>query len=183
MVHSLSVNHLLKTTGLTHYNRAYIYIENNYTICSITMKKLLIIPLVAVIAMASCKHESFDERCAREAREFTMKQCPQQIDKDLILDSMVYSGNEKTGKDRCFSYYYTFKGMQDSLLNKMITEYPDTARRRLDDFKKSLLNSLANSVQMKPYKDKGFDFEYVYYSTKKKGVILQFRFTKADYQH
>lgn len=151
------------------------------------MKKFIMITtgFICLLSIASCKHESFDERCAREAKDYTMKQCPQQIDKGIMLDSMTYS---KTGKDdnvsnRKFTYYYTFSGMQDSLLNRMLKEVPDTARKRLDDFKKAMLNGLTTSVQLKPYKDKGFIFEYIYYSTKTKAPILQFKFIKEDYKH
>lgn len=151
------------------------------------MKKLIIIAtgVVGLLSAVSCKHESFDERCAREAKDYTMKQCPQQIEKGITLDSMAYSktgeGNHVT--DRKFTYYYTFSGIQDSLLNKMIKEYPDTARKRLDEFKNAMLNSLSTSVQLKQYKDKGFAFEYVYYSTKTKVPVLQFKFTKENYKH
>lgn len=151
------------------------------------MKKFIMMAagIISLLSTASCKHESFDERCAREAKDYTMKQCPQQIAKDITLDSMTYN---KTGEgdnvtDRKFTYYYTFSGMQDSLLNRMIEEVPDTARKRLDEFKSSMLNALATSVQLKAYKDKGFIFEYIYFSTKKKAPILQFKFAKEDYKH
>lgn len=143
--------------------------------------------VAGLISIASCKHENFDERCAREAKEYTLKQCPQYIGKgkDLSLDSMVYSktGDGDNVTDRTFTYYYTFSGVQDSMLNRMLKEVPDTARKRLGEFKASMLDALATSVQLKPYKDKGFNFEYVYHSEKKKGVVLQFKFTKADYKH
>lgn len=136
-------------------------------------------------AISSCKHESFDERCAREAREYTQKQCPQRIDSGITLDSMTYkmTGMKENVQERNFMYYYTFSGKQDSLLNKMLKEFPDTARKRLDDFKTALLNGLTNSVQLKPYKDKGFNFEYIYYSKKAKKVLLHYKFTKTDYKH
>lgn len=141
---------------------------------------------ILTFALSSCKHENFDERCAREAREYTQKQCPQQIDSGIVLDSMVYkkTGEDNSkGQERKFTYYYTFSGKQDSLLNRMIKEVPDTAHKRLETFKESLLNGLTTSVQLKTYKDKGFAFEYVYYSKKKGGIILQYTFTKADYKH
>ena len=133
----------------------------------------------------SCKHENFDERCAREAREYTQKQCPQQIGEGLTMDSMTYRtrGKGDNIKDRKFTYYYTFSGEQDRILNKMLTEYPDTANKRLSTFKDNVLTALTNSVQLKTYKDKGFDFEYIYYSDKTKKTVLQFKFTKADYKH
>lgn len=151
------------------------------------MKKISVILLGMVIISSaiSCKHESFDERCAREAREYTQKQCPQQVGDGLTMDSMTYrtQGKGDNITDRKFTYYYTFSGKQDSLLNVMLTEYPDTARKRLGTFKENMLDALTNSVQLKTYKDKGFSFEYIYYSSKTKKTVLQFKFTKADYKH
>lgn len=151
------------------------------------MKKILVVLLeISLISSAiSCKHESFDERCAREAREYTRKQCPQRIDEGITMDSLAYQkiGKGDDVKQRKFIYYYTFSGKQDSLLNLMITEFPDTARKRLATYKAGMLNALTNSVQLKTYKDKGFDFEYIYYSSREKKIILHYNFTKDDYKH
>lgn len=157
------------------------------------MKKILFILMGGALAfsISSCKHENFDERCSREAKEYTLKQCPQRIDKGITLDSMAYHkvGEGDNASDRTFTYYYTFSDIQDSMLNKLLKEYPDTVRKRFDEFKAAMLQGLTNSVQLKPYKDKGFNFEYIYFSAsrnktpQKDSPILQFKFTKADYKH
>lgn len=151
------------------------------------MKQLLFILSGAALLLsaASCKHESLDDRCAREAREYTQKQCPQESVKGITLDSMAFhlTGTGDKGSDRTFAYYYTFSDPQDSLLRKMMAEYPDTARQRMDQFRGELLNALSTNVSMKMYKDKGFNFEYTYFSKRTKGILLHFKFTRADYKH
>lgn len=151
------------------------------------MKKSLFITISAMLILTatSCHHETFDERCAREAKEYTIKLCPRQISKGFVLDSMAYYKTSEGDKivERKFTYYYTFSGDFDNNLDKLMTEFPDTARKRLDEFKTTMLNELTTSVQLKQYKDKGFNFEYIYFSAKKKAPVLQFKFTKSDYKH
>ena len=46
-----------------------------------------------------------------------------------------------------------------------------------------MLKELRNSTAMKDYKDAGYNFGYVYYSTKNKGTrLFETTFRKKDYQ-
>ena len=45
--------------------------------------------LGALLGFCACHFESFDERCAREAREYTEKQCPRRMDQYTLMDSLT----------------------------------------------------------------------------------------------
>ncbi len=145
----------------------------------------------------SACHENFDERCEREAKEFTVKQCPQKIPQSqtMTLDSMAYQMADKEGipvilpqskwervfsdaskqvKERRFVYYYTLSDQYDT---------PKLYEAARQNFKKELVKAVAGSVDLKPYKDRGFGFEYVYYSKKSGKEVMHFVLTKKDYQH
>ena len=71
------------------------------------MKKLCIIAILALI-LASCQ-ESLEDRCEREAKEYTAKQCPIRIDKTTRMDSLTFERETHT-----IHYYYTLMGNADS---------------------------------------------------------------------
>lgn len=56
------------------------------------MKKLFLIFLICPTTFVAC-HESLEEKAAREAAEFTRKNCPVAVSENIVNDSMVY---EKT---------------------------------------------------------------------------------------
>jgi len=129
------------------------------------MKKLLL-GLVGALLLISCQ-ETMDERCARECKEYTKKKCPALITKGLTIDSLVYSPESRT-----LTYYFTTEGVLDNQL--AIAQH---------DLRGMLLKELKNSTTMKDYKEAGFNFCYVYYSTKNKGTrLFEATFLKKDYQ-
>ena len=71
------------------------------------MKKFLFIPLCALV-LTAC-HESLEEKAAREAEEFTRKNCPMKISEYIVNDSMAYEKDTRT-----IHYYYTIKGRADT---------------------------------------------------------------------
>ena len=100
------------------------------------MKKLLI--LISVLVLTSCQ-ETMDERCAREAKDFTEKKCPAIITEGVTIDSLVFEA-----ASRSLIYY---------------------------------------NANMKDYKDAGYNFSYVYYSTKNKGTrLFEATFREKDYR-
>ncbi|MCH5307819.1 MAG: hypothetical protein J1E37_07010 [Prevotella sp.] len=108
-----------------------------------------------------------DERCAREAREYTEKHCPILVAKDIMMDSMTFDKNTHT-----ISYVYTIKGLLDDaeLINSNMP-------------REQLLKEVKNSPNLKLYKEAGYSFRYVYYSTKKKGTqLFEATFHQSDYQ-
>lgn len=126
-------------------------------------KSTYIITVLAFIA-SSC-HESIEKRAAREADEYTKKNCPVMIAENIVNDSMTFDSNTRT-----VSYHYSLNGNADtSLINRT-------------DIKKALLQSVVNATNLRAYKEAGFKFRYAYYSTKHKGQkLLDVTFTEKDY--
>lgn len=130
-------------------------------------RNLMLLWLAAWIAGA-CHFESFDERCARETREYTQKQCPRRLDEHTIMDSTVYDTDTRT-----ITYYYTFEGVVD-----------DTAIFTEDNIQKlhdQLCRNVINSVELKAYKEKGLSFSYRYNSRATGKLLLETTVTPEDY--
>lgn len=135
------------------------------------MKKIgHLLLLSAVTMLAACNFENFDERCAREAREYTEKQCPQRMDICTIMDSLTYDQSTHT-----LTYYYTLEGEldTDSMMNK------ENCGKIEDLLRKNVINS----VNLKTYKEHGINFSYCYYSKATGKVRFQTCFTPDDYGH
>ena len=129
------------------------------------MKKI-VFGMMAALVLTGCQ-ETMDERCAREAREYTEKKCPAQIIQGVTIDSLVFYPDTRT-----LSYYFTAEGVID-----------DAEALKGHDLRGMMLKELRNSTAMKDYKDAGYNFGYVYYSTKNKGTrLFETTFRKKDYQ-
>ena len=130
------------------------------------MKKSLII-LSALCGLSSCQ-ESFDERCTREAREYTEKQCPRRMDAYTVMDSLTYDTPSRT-----LHYFYTLEGLLD---NDSVTsaEFQDALKDLLHKY-------IMNSVDLKTYKEKGLNFCYHYYSRSTGKERCKALFTPTDY--
>ena len=63
---------------------------------------------LSLFTLVACT-ESFEERCRREAREYTERQCPRLIDQYIVMDSMTYE-DEPQG----FTYHQTVQGELDN---------------------------------------------------------------------
>ena len=128
------------------------------------MKKNLLFLLLAIVATA-CQ-ESLEERCEREAKEFTKKHCPTMVDKLVRLDSMTFDRTTHT-----IGYAYTLTGQID-----------DAEVISRNNPRQLLLSQVENSTHLKLYKEAGYSFRYVYYSTKKKGTkLFEATFHQHDY--
>ena len=133
------------------------------------MKKILSI-LLAAATLSACQ-ETMDERCAREAKDFTEKKCPALISATngtrVVIDSLVF-----TPQNRTLTYYYTVEGTAD-----------DTLAIQKADLWSQMLKELRNSANLKDYKEAGYNFGYVYYSTKNAGTrLFEATFQRKDYQ-
>ncbi len=118
--------------------------------------------------MAMGCQESLEDRCAREAKEYTKKHCPTLVGKDvdIVMDSMTF---DKASHTIC--YAYTLKGRLD-----------DSALVNGAKTKELLLQEVKNSANLRLYKEAGYNFRYVYFS--KKAVrkrLLDVTFKKGDY--
>lgn len=129
------------------------------------MKKTVLL-LMSIVLLTACQ-ESLEDRCAREAKEFTEKNCPRAVAQDIVLDSMTFEKSTHT-----ISYMYTLNGTLD-----------DTARIDSAHFREMLLLEVKNSTNLKLYKDAGYSFRYAYYSEKENGTkLFEATFRKSDYR-
>ena len=128
------------------------------------MKKYWILAILGIV-LASCQ-ESLEDRCERDAKEYTRKNCPTAIDETTIIDSLTFDRATHT-----IHYYYRLTGVadRDDALNE--TEAVNTLKQ-----------SLKNATTVKIYKDNKYKFAYTYRSEKNpKKVVLEVVFTDKDY--
>ena len=128
------------------------------------MKKFFYIVLSALL-LTACQ-ESFEDRCAREAKEFTLKKCPARINTTTTIDSMTFDKQTLT-----VCYYYTLSGNAD---NAMAIKQANP--------RETLLNEVKNSVALKGAREHGYNIRYIYYSEANKGLVLfEATFNPDDY--
>lgn len=135
------------------------------------MKRILSGSIIAltIIAMSGC-HESFEQRAAREAREYTEKYCPTPVQNNARTDSVTFDIDTKT-----FNYYCSLSGMLDD--NKVI-------EKKKDELAESLLKNIKENTGLRAYKKEGFCFAYILRSTKdNKAILFKKKFTPADYNY
>ena len=131
-----------------------------------TATRLALIIPTSLLLFTACQ-ETLEERCVRECKEYTKKKCPVLVNKDVYLDSLTFDPST-----HLMSYYYTVDGVFD-----------DAEALQLHDVRGMLLKELKNSSSLKVYKDEGYSFRYVYFSSKQKGTqLIDATFRKSDYQ-
>ena len=117
--------------------------------------------------MFSACQETLEDRCVREAKEYSVKHCPVAVAENIVIDSLTFDKASHT-----LHYYYSLSGKLD-----------DADVIKKNDAKKLLLDQLKNTTSMKVYKDAGFLFAYTYYSAKEPtNILFETVFTKKDYQ-
>lgn len=122
--------------------------------------------LLAVAALAAACQESLEDRCAREARQYTEKKCPARIDATTTVDSFVFERATHT-----IHYYYTLSGAAD---NKEAIEAASPREK--------LLQAVRNSTTDMDYKEAGYNFTYTYHSQADPSLTLfEATFTPKDY--
>lgn len=128
------------------------------------MKKLCMMASFALFLIA-CQ-ESLEDRCAREAKEFTRKNCPSKIEKNINIDSLTFERETHT-----LHYYYTLTGNADR----------EGVMEEINGLN-ILKENLRNSTAMKVYKENHYNFTYTYHSEKDpKKVLLEVTLTDKDY--
>ena len=128
------------------------------------MKKYGIIAMILFIC-AACQ-ESLEDRCERESKEYTRKYCPEKMDNNSILDSLVFERPTRT-----IHYYFTLTGFadQDGALEKV-------------DAEGVLRNEVKNSTALRTYKENNFRVAYTYRSQKNPDkILMDIVFTDKDY--
>ena len=127
------------------------------------MRKIAVLAL-SVLLFAACQ-ESLEERAAREARQYTEKNCPAPLGEYIVMDSMSFDPSTHT-----LCYDYRFLGVMDT-----VAQHPEEMRERL-------LSALKNATALRLYKEEGYRFRYVYHSQKRPDVVLfEAEFGKDDY--
>jgi len=128
------------------------------------MKKLWV--LSAIMLLLTACQESLEDRCARETKEYTRKNCPAKMDNNIILDSLTFERETHT-----LHYYYKLTGFADQ----------DSIVKNLDAVN-ILKSELRNTTTLKLYKDNHYRFAYTYRSEKDpKKVLLDVVLTDKDY--
>ena len=109
----------------------------NFAIKTFAVMKRFAYLILFSAFLFSCQ-ESLEDRCMREAKEFTEKYCPSPIAKDIMQDSMVFDKSTHT-----LAYYYSLSGQLDNeeLMNDM-----------RDTYSEQLLTQVRNATSLKTYK-------------------------------
>ena len=129
------------------------------------MKKFVYIAAIAAFLFSSCQ-ESLEDKCAKEAADFTRKKCPSKIDENTEIDSMTFDKATHT-----LAYWYTLIGKADN---------PELFKRV--NLRKSLVEQIKNSTSMQAYKDAGYSFRYVYRSNKENKIYFDATIARKDYK-
>ena len=128
------------------------------------MKKLWV--LSAFMLLLTACQESLEDRCARETKEYTRKNCPAKMDNNIILDSLTFERETHT-----LHYYYKLTGFADQ----------DSVTKNIDAVN-ILKEELRNTTTLKLYKDNHYRFAYTYRSEKNpERVLLDVLLTDKDY--
>lgn len=130
--------------------------------------RLFLITAIPVV-LASCT-ESFADRCRREAREYTERECPRLEHQYVIMDSMTYSDAPQG-----FTYHYRFT---EALLDSGATIDPEL----LEQLGEHIRQGLRQNITLKPYKERGFTFTYRYLSARTDSLLFETSFGPEDYQ-
>lgn len=124
----------------------------------------VLVPAICFL-LVSCA-ESLEDRAYREAKEFTKKNCPAPITRELALDSIAFNKSSLT----LTSYY--------SISPKAEIEELDIERTS-----NALLTELKNSTSYILYKNAGYNFRYIYYKCGKENKhLLDVTFKENDYR-
>lgn len=133
------------------------------------MKKIIIL-LIGTCILTSCRHESLEDRAAREAKEYTEKYCPTPIENYTRTDSIVFDKNTKT-----YFYYCTLTDKMDD---------SNIIATNAKNIKTALAAGIAKDTKTKAYKDAGFNFAYVLHSQRHpQQILFQAIFTPKDYDY
>ena len=121
--------------------------------------------MMAALMCISCQ-ESLEDKCAKEAAEFTSKKCPSKIVENTEIDSMTFDKSTHT-----LAYWYKLTGKAD---NPIIFERVN--------LRKSLVEQIKNSTSLQAYKDVGYKFRYVYRSQKENKIYFDATIARKDYK-
>lgn len=123
------------------------------------------IALSMLVVLRSCR-ESIDTRVIREAKEFTMRECPVEVASGFVIDSLTFDR-----RARAVCYHFSLHGAADSALIDS-----GAARSRL-------LQAVIEDPSLLRYKEAGLAFRYIYRSSADTSrVKFDFMLSPDDYQ-
>ena len=128
------------------------------------------IAILVLLSFGACRHISRMEKIAHEARTFTEKQCPFNVDEYTRIDSTTFDI-----ATRCYYYNYTVNGILDN--DSVYT--PEQGQRYRDQ----TLEEIRSSIQLRGYKEAGLTLVFRYYSEQSGRILAEYRFTKEDYSN
>lgn len=94
------------------------------------------------VSVQSC-HENLEERAARECKEFTERNCPQQLGNGLVYDSLTFEDDTHT-----LHHYYSIKGIADNA---------QAFNLHKEELRKMELEGIRQDVSTKNYKEAGYN--------------------------
>ena len=132
--------------------------------------RISILFLVLLVSFTSCQERKADF-FERDAKEYTEKNCPQVFDKYTTLDSVVYV-REKDGAGDLVQYYTL--NLNEEARNELMKQLGELAEMNL--------TAVRNSIVFAKHKEEGVSFTYIYHDATTGEKIVEYHFTKKDYQ-
>ena len=131
------------------------------------MKRIFIVA-TTVLALMSC-HENLEDRCVREAKEYTEKYCPTPVVNSTRTDSVTFDKATKT-----YQYFCSFV---DELDNAEIV------KRNSQKLHSLLIKEIKDNTSIKKLKEANYNFAYIIHSSKNPNKVLyQQTIRVKDYQ-
>lgn len=131
------------------------------------MKRIFIVVTI-VLALMSC-HENLEDRCVREAKEYTEKYCPTPVVNSTRTDSVTFDKATKT-----YQYYCSFVDELDN---------PEIVKQNSQKLHSLLIKEIKDNTSIKKLKEANYNFAYIIHSSKNPNKVLyQQTIRVKDYQ-
>lgn len=130
------------------------------------MRKLLYGSISLLFILCSCQQKSWEQRCVEDAQKYTLTHCPQDMGNGIFFDSLIYVQQTNTNE-----YYYSVHNVDND------AQLFDSLK---NDITLDLIEQIANSIELKPYKEHGMNLRYIYNSTTSGQVLYDHTFTKKE---
>lgn len=131
------------------------------------MKRIFIVA-TTVLALMSC-HENLEDRCVREAKEYTEKYCPTPVVNSTRTDSVTFDKATKT-----YQYFCSFVNELDN---------PEIVKQNTQKLHSLLIKEIKDNTSIKKLKEANYNFAYIIHSNKNPDKVLyQQTIRVKDYQ-
>lgn len=135
------------------------------------VRKSLLLLSVVTFSLFSCQEKKPDY-FEREAREYTEKHCPEQMDAFTRLDSLVFEKGTN-GEVGTLHSYYTLS---------LSEEIRKEVMNKLGELGDMNLKIIRNSVILAKHKEAGATFHYIYHDEETGEKIAEYTFAPKDYE-